>query len=213
MKLTTATLAATVTALATASPTPSKRQTDSCGQWDTIETGDYTIYNNLWGQSHADSGSQCFGLTSATSNTLAWHATWTWVGGQSHVKSYPNVVIATPPSTQISSITSIDTAFAWSYTGDDLVANVAYDVFTSSTADGHEEFELMVWLAALGSAGPISSSYGADGNPVPIATVTIAGVEWELFEGPNGQMTVYSFLPADRAQQNSFEGDLMVSFY
>lgn len=48
--------------------------------------------------------------------------------------------------------------WSWTYTGDDIVADVAYDLFTSSTADGDEEFEIMVWLGALGGAGPISST-------------------------------------------------------
>lgn len=49
--------------------------------------------------------------------------------------------------------------WSWSYSGSDIIADVAYDLFTSSTATGDEEFELMVWLAAIGGAGPISSTY------------------------------------------------------
>lgn len=40
------------------------------------------------------------------------------------------------------------------YTGTSIVANVAYDLFTSSTASGSAEYEIMIWLAALGGAGP-----------------------------------------------------------
>ena len=43
----------------------------------------------------------------------------------------------------------------WSYTGQNLVTNVAYDAFTSSTPDGPEEYELMVWLGNF-NAGPIA---------------------------------------------------------
>lgn len=50
-------------------------------------------------------------------------------------------------------------SWAWSYDGSSLVADVAYDMFTSSSAGGDEEFEIMVWLAAIGGAGPISSTY------------------------------------------------------
>lgn len=66
------------------------------------------------------------------------------------------------------------------YTGTSIVANVAYDIFTSSTATGSAEYEIMIWLAALGGAGPISSA----GSPV--ATPTIAGVSWSLYSGYNG---------------------------
>ena len=56
---------------------------------------------------------------------------------------------------QISKIKSIDTTWKWSYTGQNLVTNVAYDAFTSSTPDGPEEYELMVWLGNF-NAGPIA---------------------------------------------------------
>lgn len=86
------------------------------------------------------------------------------------------------------------------YTGSDIVANVAYDLFTSSTADGSAEYEFMIWLGALGGAGPISSTGSV------IATPTLAGVTWNLFEGPNGQMTVFSFVAQSNVE--SFSGDL-----
>lgn len=75
------------------------------------------------------------------------------------VKSYPNVVIDSSRDSglQISGISSMESTWSWTYSGENIVTNVAYDVFTSSTAEGSEEFEIMVWLAALGGAGPISS--------------------------------------------------------
>lgn len=91
-----------------------------------------------------------------------------------------------------------------SYTGTDMVTNVAYDIFTASTADGDPEFEIMIWLGAFGGAAPIS---GTDG---PIATgVELAGTTWNLFNGPNGAMSVYSFV-AESGDIENFEGDLMV---
>lgn len=59
----------------------------------------------------------------------------------------------------------------------------------------------MIWLGALGGAGPISST----GSPV--ATPTIAGVTWNLYQGVNGQMTVFSFVAQSNVQ--SFSGDLV----
>jgi xyloglucan-specific endo-beta-1,4-glucanase len=47
--------------------------------------------------------------------------------------------------------------WSWTYTGSDIVADVSYDMFTSSSAGGANEYEIMIWLAALGGAGPISS--------------------------------------------------------
>jgi xyloglucan-specific endo-beta-1,4-glucanase len=71
---------------------------------------------------------------------------------------------------------------SYTYTGTSLVANVAYDLFTSSTATGSAEYEIMIWLAALGGAGPISAT-GKE-----IATVTLAGKSWKLYQGMNGNM-------------------------
>lgn len=58
----------------------------------------------------------------------------------------------------------------------------------------------MIWLSAIGGAGPISATGSS------IATVTIAGASWKLWKGTNSQMTVFSFV-AESAQSN-FSGDL-----
>ena len=58
----------------------------------------------------------------------------------------------------------------------------------------------MIWLAALGGAGPIS----ATGSPID--TPTIAGSSWNLYYGLNGNMKVYSFVAS--SQITSFSGDL-----
>ncbi|KAI7691729.1 hypothetical protein KC353_g18963, partial [Hortaea werneckii] len=124
------------------------------------------------------------------------------------VKSYSNAVVDTD-SVQLSSISSMKSSWDWKYTGDSLTADVAYDMFTSSSADGSEEFEIMVWLANL-NAGPISSSYSASGDAETIATPTVAGYDWSLYKGSNGAQTVYSFLPSDSI--NSFSGDMYEFF-
>ena len=59
----------------------------------------------------------------------------------------------------------------------------------------------MIWLSALGGAGPISSTGS------PIATVTLADSSWNLYQGVNGQMTVFSFVAA--SDVNNFCGDLV----
>lgn len=62
----------------------------------------------------------------------------------------------------------------------------------------------MVWLAAYGGAGPISSSGSA------IATVTIAGYSFKLYSGPNGSTTVFSFVATSTI--TSFSGDMNLFF-
>jgi xyloglucan-specific endo-beta-1,4-glucanase len=43
---------------------------------------------------------------------------------------------------------------------------------------------------------------------VPIASATLEGHTWDVYKGPNGDMTVFSFLPAGGKQINSFSGDI-----
>lgn len=88
MKYSTAISSAALLAVASAVPTRVEKRADSCGQWDTVETGSYTVYNNLWNKDSADSGSQCFGVDSLDGNSISWHASWTWTGGQGR-KSRP----------------------------------------------------------------------------------------------------------------------------
>jgi xyloglucan-specific endo-beta-1,4-glucanase len=56
------------------------------------------------------------------------------------------------------------------------------------------------WLGAQGGAGPISTT------GQPIATVTIGGISWRLYQGPNGQMTVFSFVATSEVR--NYSGDL-----
>lgn len=89
-----------------------------------------------------------------------------------------------------------------SYTGDgDFTANVAFDLFTGDSADGDAVYEFMIWLGAFGGAGPISETGS------PIGSVTLAGTEWQLYKGPNGQMTVFSFVASSGNVEN-FNADL-----
>ncbi|KAI4682677.1 uncharacterized protein J4E84_007141 [Alternaria hordeiaustralica] len=195
-------LIASTASLALAVPTATiQKRADYCGQWDSAVTGDYTVYNNLWGQADATpGGSQCTGVDGLSGRTLKWHTSWSWAGGPGHVKSYANVVTKITQKA-LSSIKSLPSVWKWSYAGDDLIANVSYDLFTSSKAGGDPEYEIMIWVGALGGAGPIS----ATGSP--IATVTLAGNSWKLYNGKNGQMNVFSFVA--EKQINSFNGDLM----
>ncbi|KXJ96355.1 xyloglucan-specific endo-beta-1,4-glucanase precursor [Microdochium bolleyi] len=199
-----ATLLPALAGLVAATPTPTldKRATTFCGDWDSAATGGYTVYNNLWGKGAATSGSQCTTLTGMSGSNLQWSTSWSWQGGNYNVKSYPNAVLTSAAPKQLSAIKSIPSAWQWSYTGNNMVANVAYDLFTSSVASASStpQYEIMIWLGALGGAGPISSTGSA------IATPTINGVKWNLFKGPNGAMTVFSFVAP--SQQTNFSGDL-----
>lgn len=164
------------------------------------------MYNDLWGESSATSGSQCSEIEGLSGTTVTWETSWTWEGGSSDVKSYAQIADAAPSDyVELADIESYTTSWSWTYSGDDIVADVSYDSFTcSDSTSGCTDYEVMVWLAALGGAGPISSTGST------IATPSIGGYSWKLYSGPNGDMTVYSFV-AD-SEITSFSGDIM-DFY
>ena len=62
-------------------------------------------------------------------------------------------------------------------------------------------------LNLYGGIWPITESPTGD----PVETVTIAGYSWDLYTGWNGDMRVYSFLPAD-GPVNSFSDDVLEFF-
>lgn len=172
------------------SPTLERRQVDTsqhCGQWDTVTAGVYTMFVNLWGISGA-TGSQCSQITSLSGSTIAWKTTWQWSGG-SGVKSFSNVQLDDGVGIQLGEISNMPTSWDWSYDiSSGAVANVAYDLFTANTSDGDNVNEIMIWLANY-NAGPISATYGADGNPTPVASnLSIAGQTWCVRCAPAVQM-------------------------
>lgn len=134
---------------------------------------------------------------------------WSWSGGSYNVKSYANAVVSLTP-TPLAKISSIPSTWTYTQSGTSVVADVSYDMFTSSSATGAHEYEIMIWLAAIGGAGPISSTYGASGSATPVATTTIVGTTWKLYKGPNGDTTVFSFVA--EKQVTDFSGDLMSFF-
>ncbi|KAJ0106979.1 glycoside hydrolase family 12 protein [Diaporthe amygdali] len=181
-----------------------KRSTTFCGSFGSETAGPYIFYHNNWGASAASSGSQCTTFNDLQSNTASWSTSWTWAGGSSSVKSYSNVALPNV-NKQLKSVSTINSIWKWSYTGSSIVADVAYDLWLAPTSGGTNKYEIMVWLAAYGGAGPISST-----GSTPIATTTIAGHTWKLYSGPNGDTTVYSFV-AD-STITSFSGDLNLFF-
>ncbi|KAA8565621.1 hypothetical protein EYC84_009473 [Monilinia fructicola] len=207
MKFTQVALPLLFSGAAIAAPAASKtlkaRSTQICGQYDSVATGAYTVYQNLWGKDQATSGSQCSTVESLNDANIAWSSSWSWQGASNQVKSYANVALGSVTKTgvQVSSISSIPAVWKWGYTGTSIVADVSWDIFTAATAGGTNQYEIMIWLAAIGGAGPISST------GTPVSTTTISGYEFELYSGTNGDTTVYSFVATSQA--TNFNGDLL----
>ncbi|KAF4610052.1 hypothetical protein D9613_010663 [Agrocybe pediades] len=179
-----------------------------CGQWDTVTVGAYSLLLDQWGKSGASSGSDCAQLTSFSGTTVAWKTTWNWVGGNG-VKSFTNMQLNSGLNKKLSAISSMPATWKWSQSSSGtVVADVAYDLFTSNTAGGSNVNEIMIWLANY-NAGPISAAYNSDGTPKPVASnISLAGHTWNLYKGSNGANEVFSFLPTGNAIITSFSGDL-----
>ncbi|KAJ6466856.1 glycoside hydrolase family 12 protein [Mycena sanguinolenta] len=177
-----------------------------CGQWDTVVVGPYSLLLDQWGLSGASSGSDCASLTSLSGTTLAWKNTWTWTGGTG-VKSFTNINLNTGINKQLSAISTMPTVWTWSQSTSSVVADVAYDLFTSNSAGGSAVNEIMIWLANY-NAGPISAVYNSAGQPVPkVSNLSLAGHTWNLYFGSNGANNVYSFLPTS-GTITSFNADI-----
>lgn len=194
-----------------AAPSALQRRLDTsthCGQYDSVNTGIYTLYLNQWGKNGATSGQSCAAVTSTSGNNVAWTTSWTWSGGDG-VKSYTNINVNNGLNVKLSAINSIKSSWAWSQTTSGTVtANVAYDLFTSSSAGGKNEYEIMIWLDNI-NAKPISYNYDATGAAIAkVKSLSIAGYKWDLYYGNNGSNYVYSFLTSDKSAVKSFSGDL-----
>ncbi|KAJ4422628.1 hypothetical protein N0V82_002747 [Gnomoniopsis sp. IMI 355080] len=204
---TTALAAPTTTLAERASPVDSalqKRATKFCDAFGSVSASPYVFYHNNWGASAATSGSQCTTFNDLSNgSTASWSTSWTWAGGPYNVKSYSNVALE-GINKQLSAVKSIESTWAWSQTGSDIITDVSYDLWLSPTSGGTDAYEIMVWLGAYGGAGPISSSGSA------IATIDIAGHSWKLYSGPNGDTTVYSFVASSNV--TNFSGDLNLFF-
>lgn len=87
------------------------RSTTVCGQWDSVATGSYTVYQDLWGED-SGTGSQCSTVDGLSGSDLSWSTSWSWSGGSSDVKSYANAVTDITVA-QLSSISSIPTTWDW----------------------------------------------------------------------------------------------------
>ncbi|KAF2758000.1 concanavalin A-like lectin/glucanase [Pseudovirgaria hyperparasitica] len=171
-----------------------KQLAELCGDAQYYRTSNgYGLNNNAWGAGSATGGSQCTWFQALTKKGVAWRSTWEWQGGEGMVKSYPYAGKVFTPKI-IDKFTTMGSYLAWSYDNEDIVADVAYDLFSNSDPKGgttNGEFEVMIWLAAYGGARPISES----GSPV--ASPKIEGYTWDLYDGYNGDMHVYSFVVKD----------------
>lgn len=110
--LVSASLAAGV--VATPTPTLQERAPTWCDAFGSLATEGYTVYHNNWGAGQATSGSQCTTFNSVKNKSFSWSTTWSWQGGNIHVKSYSNVALE-KVNKKLSAISSIPSTWTWKY--------------------------------------------------------------------------------------------------
>ncbi|KAI1275235.1 endoglucanase [Xylaria sp. FL0933] len=168
-----------------------------CDQYGYYSANGYGINNNAWG-SGSGTGSQCTYVDQELNPGVQWHATWSWSGNDNNVKGYPYAGRQLGTKKLVSNIGSMPTKAQWRYLGNNIRADIAYDLFTAADPN-HDpstgDYELMIWIGREGGVDPIGSSTG---------TVSVGGSNWDLWIGYNGPTKVFSFVaPSDIATWES----------
>ncbi|KAG4273200.1 murein transglycosylase [Fusarium proliferatum] len=174
-----------------------------CDQYFYYANASYEFNNNRWGQS-TGSGTKCTYIDWSNSDGAGWHVDWTWSGGQDNVKAYPYSGRQLGTTRLLSSINNLPSATAWSPSGTNVRANVAYDLFTAADpnhVNSSGDYELMIWLARYGGVQSLGSLQ---------TQVNIEGRTWELWVGINGSMKVFSFVATSTV--NNFNSDVKQFF-
>jgi hypothetical protein len=127
---------------------------ETCDQWGSYTDGEYTVYNNLWGE---NAGEQCLTAESATNWTVTSNQTGTGV------KTYPNSS-REPLGVTIGSLISLESSMNVSgpTTGDYCTA---WDIWAPT--------EIMIWMNKYGDVAPWGSF---------VETATIGGVTWDVYK-------------------------------
>ncbi|MEZ5131296.1 MAG: hypothetical protein R2763_06140 [Mycobacterium sp.] len=100
----------------------------------------------------------------------------------------------------IGEIISATSSISYTYPADaGAVYDASYDIWMDPTpkTTGVNQQELMIWFTEQGGVQPISYSYDPQGNAIPIATIAIDGVSWNVYRGNNGANNVVSYVAVD----------------
>ncbi|KIP07934.1 glycoside hydrolase family 12 protein [Phlebiopsis gigantea 11061_1 CR5-6] len=168
------------------------------GQYDCMPAGDYTLCQNLWGES-AGVGGQNSTLISTNGNAVSWQTNWTWADAPNNVKSCQY-------SYRLGTIQSAPTAWNWTYVteSEGIRADVSYDIWfgkaqSGTAASSASSYEIMIWLSGQGGIQPVGSQI--------LSGLNIAGNTWNLWSGPNANWQVLSFVISSGEVRN-FNADL-----
>ncbi|QNP75382.1 cellulose binding domain-containing protein [Streptomyces roseirectus] len=193
------TVFATVAALFTG-VSPAQADTVLCDQYaSTTIQGRYVVQNNRWGTSQT----QCVTATDTGFRVTRADGSVPTNGAP---KSYPSVFNGchytncspgTSLPARVSGISSAPSSIAYGYVSD-AVYNASYDIWLDPTprTDGVNRTEIMIWFNRVGSIQPIGS---------PVATATVGGRSWQVWQGGNGTNDVLSFVAPSAIDSWSFD--------
>lgn len=171
-------------------PAPPANGKEICGQFEStmVSGGQYMVQNNAWGAGEGDQCTMAFDgglvVTKANHNKPDGVAAYPnlmsgcWMGTCTEGTKLPLAVSSLGPI-----MSSIQTT-----TVDEGKYNVAYDIWLDPTPRTNEQntgAELMIWLKEVGGVAPIGSVSD---------TVTIGGVEYDVWTGTNGEVPVISWV-------------------
>jgi len=160
-----------------------------------IVLGKYLITNNQWG-ADTHTGTQSIWSTCSSGNTIGWGTEWNWAG-PGGVVSYVSSVLGwawgwpltgTGLPVQLSANKTITCGWTYRLTANQTM-NIDFDLFAHTIANpginDQPTDEIMIWLYRGGVAAPLGTV---------VATVTIDGTPWDLWEGNNGRWAVHSYV-------------------
>jgi hypothetical protein len=174
-----------------------------CEQFGTVDSSGYVIMNNAWGTS----ATHCINTTSTGFQITQQNGMGNTSGAPA---SYPAIYLGchytrcsqnTALPRQINTIGSAPAQVSLTFPGSGNW-DAAFDIWMNvdNNVSGVQDTEIMIWLNRQGNIEPI----GGD----PVATANIAGRNWEVWIGNNGQNNVVSYLFQGSAL-SSFNADVM----
>lgn len=174
-----------------------------------MPAGTFTLCQNLWGADEGV-GSQNSTFISSSGNSVSWSTSYTWANNENNVKSYANVQSNSVAGILLSDLASAPTTYDWTYetSSSGLRADVSYDIWLGPTSNGlpastNSAYEIMIWLSGEGGIQPVGQSIETG--------ISLANETWTLWNGPNTNWQVFSFVAAN-GNINNFSGDLVDFF-
>jgi hypothetical protein len=163
--------------------------TQICDQYgSTTIGGRYVVMNNRWGTS----AQQCINVTGTGFSIATQQGTGSTSGAPVSYPAvfygchYTNCSPGTNLPLQLGSISSATSSISYNYVSG-ATYDASYDIWLDPTPkkDGVNQQEVMIWFNRQGSIQPIGSV---------VATTTIGGRSWQVWQGSNGSNAVISYV-------------------